>query len=643
MREKLLYSLSLPQDLKALSVEDAKQLAKEVRRLIVDVVSSNGGHLAPSLGVVELTIALLSAMDVPKDRIVWDVGHQCYAYKILTDRLSSFHTLRQPGGISGFPKPEESAYDAFATGHASTSISAALGIAQGRDLMGQDYAVTAVIGDGALGGGMAWEAMNNAGASGANLLVILNDNRMSISASCGALAAYIADLRTMPFYRTVEDGAERFFKTMPLGGGLISKASKMLKRGLTTWVSPTSGTIFEALGFEYLGPVDGHDIGLLRRVISQARAIKGPVLLHVVTTKGKGYFHAEHNARQFHGVAPFHSGNGKPSGKGKRTYTDIFGKLLVELAGKDQGIVAITAAMPDGTGLNRFAVKYPGRFFNVGIAEGHAVTFAAGLAASGMKPVVAAYSTFLQRGYDQIVHDVCLQNLHVVFALDRAGIVGEDGPTHHGIYDLSYLRHMPNLTIMAPRNAADLCDMLYTALKMQGPVAVRYPRGEATGVKRGALREIPLGKAEVLREGSDAAILAVGTSANFALDAADELEKRGISARVINARFVKPLDETAVLDAASKCGAMVIAEENSCKGGFSSSVLECLAKNNRQVNGLEIVALPDAFISHGNAAEIRGRYELNSAGIANAVIRALEKTGRLPAPSEEEIVIPQSI
>lgn len=643
MRERLLDSLDLPGGLDKLTHAETRRLAKEVRDLILQVVSNNGGHLAPSLGVVELTIALLSVMDVPRDKIVWDVGHQCYAYKILTDRRDKFHTLRQFGGISGFPKPEESPYDAFATGHASTSISAALGIAQGRDLAGEKYAVTAVIGDGALGGGMAWEAINNAGASGTNLMVILNDNRMSISASIGALSVYMANLRTMPFYRNVEDGARRLFKTIPLGGGLIGKTTQMLRRGLTSWVSPTSGTIFEALGFEYLGPVDGHDVAQLKHLIAQARGIKGPVLLHVVTTKGKGYSHAEQNARHYHGVAPFNSSSGKQSSKGGCSYTDVFGKTLMELARRDPKIVAITAAMPDGTGLDNFARKYPSRFFNVGIAEAHAVTFAAGLASSGAKPIVAIYSTFLQRAYDQIIHDVCLQKLPVVFALDRAGIVGEDGPTHHGVFDLSYLRHIPNLTIMSPRDAAELADMLYTAVRMNAPVAIRYPRGEAIGARRSALKEVPIGRSELMREGSDVAILSIGTSAALAMGAAYELEAAGVSVRVLNARFAKPLDEAIISAAATECGALVVVEEHTSHGGFAGAVLECLVRKQIMNVTLEIVALPDNFIAHGKANELRNKLGISTESIVDAVNRALIKSGKRPAQQGEEIVIRQSI
>jgi len=639
----LLSSLNLPEDLKKLNSAQLAKLAQEVRAEILDVVSANGGHLAPSLGVVELTIGLLSVMNVPKDKLIWDVGHQCYAYKILTDRRDSFQTLRCSGGISGFPKPSESPYDSFATGHASTSISAALGMAQGRNLSGDKYRVAAVIGDGALGGGMAWEAINNAGASGADMLVVLNDNKMSICQSIGALAAHIAHLRTMPLYRTMESGAQEIIRRMPLGGGLMSKTAKLLRRGLTSWVSPTSGTIFEALGFEYLGPIDGHNTGELKHFISQAFEMKGPVLLHVVTTKGKGYSHAEHNARHFHGVGPFNSGNGKTPEKSKRTFTDVFGRTLVQLAHKNPKIVAITAAMPDGTGLTKFAKKYPGRFFDVGIAESHAVTFAAGLAASGMRPVVAIYSTFLQRSYDQIVHDVCLQNLPVIFALDRAGIVGEDGPTHHGVFDLSYLRHMPNLTIMAPKDAPELAGMLQKALEINGPVAIRYPRSAAPGAKRVPPSVVSFGISEVLREGRDIAIIAVGTLANDAAEAARRLDIDGVDVRVINARFIKPIDEKTILAAAAECKGMVIAEENATLGGFSSAVLEILAKNDMLNIPVEMVGLPDEFIAHGKAGQLRSDCGISCEGIIDAVDSILSKNGIRRGVRGDDIVIRQSI
>ena len=627
MHKYLLDSLDLPDGLKQLSSKETRKLAHEVRSLIIDVVSSNGGHLAPSLGVVDLTIALLSVFNVPDDKIVWDVGHQCYAYKILTDRLEKFHTLRKLNGISGFPKPEESPYDAFATGHASTAISAALGIAQARDLASERYKVVAVVGDGALGGGMCWEAINNAGASKADLLVILNDNKMSIAPSTGALAAHIARIRTEPLYRTVESRAHRFFRSLPLGGGLIAKTGEAIKHGMTSWVSPTNGTIFEALGFEYLGPINGHDISQLKFFLSQAREMSGPVLLHVVTTKGKGYFLAEHDSRHYHGVGPFNTSNGKKTGKSGRSYTDVFSDALMDIAHKDPKVVAITAAMPDGTGLTAFAKKYPKRYFNVGIAEQHAVTFAAGLASAGAKPIVAVYSTFAQRAYDQILHDVCMQNLPVIFALDRAGIVGEDGPTHHGVFDISYMRSIPNLTIMAPKDASELPDMLHFAVEMGTPVAIRYPKGEALGEENSDSNPIKIGKAEMIRDGNDIAFIAAGNVVNSALQAADELQRRGIYARVINARFVKPLDEAMIVSAALECGSIVIAEENVISGGFCSAVLECLAANNALPKNVETVALPDCFIAHGKASDIRTQQGIDKQGILNAADKLLIKSG----------------
>lgn len=642
MKRTLLESLDLPGDLKQLSQIQLQRLAAEVRDLIVDVVSTNGGHLAPSLGVVKLTIGLLSVMDVPSDKIVWDVGHQCYAHKVLTDRRDRFSTIRKAGGLSGFPKPSESPYDCFTTGHASTAISAAMGMALARDLAGEHYKVTAVVGDGALGGGMAWEAINYAGDAKADLLVILNDNRMSISPSIGALATHISRLRSVPLYRSMEDSAERVFRTIPMGG-IVSRLTDGLKRGLTNFVSPTSGTIFEALGFRYFGPINGHDIGDLKHFISLSREMKGPVLLHVVTTKGKGYSRAEHKPRRYHGVGPFNSNNGKVSEKSGRTYTDVFGSALVSLASKDPRVVAITAAMPDGTGLAHFARKFPTRFFNVGIAEEHAVTFAAGLAASGSKPVVAIYSTFLQRAYDQIVQDVCLQNLPVVFALDRAGIVGEDGPTHHGAFDLSYLGHIPNMTVMAPKDAGEMINMLHTALRLGSPAALRYPRGAVTRVAKAPLRGVPIGKSETLREGNDVAIIALGPVALDASEAAEELAERGIEARVISARFLKPLDEGAIVSAAHECGGIVLVEENVARGGFGSAALECLARYGALGVPVETVALPDSFVGFGKASELRAIHGLSKQGIIGAVERLLSRGDSPQLRPGEELVIPQSI
>lgn len=643
MDSTFLDTLSLPGDLKRLSYTQQQRLAAEVRRLIIDVVSANGGHLAPSLGVVELTIGLLSVMNVPHDKIVWDVGHQCYAYKLLTDRLHRFHTLRQAGGISGFPRPDESPFDCFCTGHASTAISAALGMARARDLTGDNYKVAAIVGDGAIGGGMAWEALNDAGDSNTALLVILNDNRMSISPSIGALATHIARLRSQPLYRSMEDSAQRVLRTMPMGG-IVKRIADSFKRGLTNVVSPTSGTIFEALGFKYYGPINGHDIGDLKYFISLSRQIKGPVLLHVVTTKGKGYSKAEHKPRHFHGVAPFNTGNGRASAKKTRTYTDVFGSALTSLAAKDPRIVAISAAMPDGAGLAGFARRHPSKFFNVGIAEGHAVTLAAGLASAGAKPVVAIYSTFLQRAYDQIVQDVCLQNLPVVLVLDRAGLVGEDGPTHHGAFDLSYLGHVPNMTIMAPKDAAELANMLRLALSLDSPVALRYPRGAAGRANIKAPVDIRFGKSETLRTGGDLAIIAIGPAVGEALAAADELSERsGVECRVINARFAKPLDEEAVLKAARECAGIVTVEENVAHGGFGSVVINCLAKNDALKVPVEAIALPDSFVGFGTASELRALHGLSRQGILDATYRLIERTDSARFTQGGRFVLRQSI
>ena len=642
MNRTFLDSLNLPDDLKELTYHQQHKLAAEVRDLIVDVVSTNGGHLAPSLGVVELTIALLSVMEMPKDKIIWDVGHQCYAYKVLTDRRDRFSTLRQAGGLSGFPRPQESPYDCFCTGHASTAISAALGMARARDLIGEKHCVTAVVGDGALGGGMAWEALNDAGDADTPLLVILNDNRMSISPSIGALATHIARLRTQPLYISMEDSAQFVFRTIPMGG-LVKKITEGFKRGVTNLVSPTSGTIFEALGFKYYGPINGHDIGDLKHFISLSRNMKGPVLLHVVTTKGKGYSKAEHKPRYFHGVPPFNSGNGKTSGKKTKTYTDVFGGALVALASRDSNIVAITAAMTDGTGLAKFARRYPTRFFNVGIAEGHAVTFAAGLASAGAKPVVAIYSTFLQRAYDQIVQDVCLQNLPVIFAIDRAGIVGEDGPTHHGAFDLSYLGHIPNLIVMAPKDAPELVNMLKTAFDLACPVAIRYPRGAVGRSARANQNDIPVGRAEILRHGDDIAVIGVGPIVHEACCAADELANKGIQLRVVNARFVKPLDEKTILSATRECCGLVIAEENVARGGFGSAVIECLSKHGASSIPIERVTLPDSFVGFGSTAELRAIHRLTKDGIMLAVDRLLQRTESYQTKRGESFVIRTSI
>lgn len=593
----ILDTIQKPADLKGLSREDLRRLADEIRQEIIAQVSKSGGHLASNLGVVELTTALYTVYDLPEDIVIWDVGHQCYAHKLLTGRHCDFRTLRQYEGISGFPRRDESPYDRFGTGHASTSISAALGFAKARDLRGSSERVVAVIGDGALTGGMALEALNNAGQLKTDLTVILNDNEMSISANVGALATHLSKLRMLPLYRRVENKAKNVIENLPMGGKTLSRTAEGILHGVTHLMATPTGVMFEEMGFTYLGPMDGHDIDLMMEVFSGIKKIEGPVFVHVLTTKGKGYEHAENNARLFHGVAPFEVKNGKVEKVDLGvSYTRAFSEAVVELARENERILAITAAMPDGTGLQKFAEEFPDRFYDVGIAEQHAVTFAAGLAAGGFRPVVAVYSTFLQRAYDQIVHDVCLQNLPVVLAVDRAGLVGDDGSTHHGAFDLSFLRHVPNMVVAAPSDAAELRQMLRLGLQHDGPFAMRYPRGYCLH----SLDHEPLsiGKGEVLADGKDVCILTVGSGVGLSLAAREILDNQGISASVVNARFVKPLDRDLILSMAERCGRLVLVEENVVQGGFGSAVIELLAEEGVSVK-VKQIGLPDEFIPHG--------------------------------------------
>jgi 1-deoxy-D-xylulose-5-phosphate synthase len=606
-------------DLRWLSISELNNIAQQVRERIIEIVSANGGHLAPSLGAVELTISLLTAFDPPRDKIIWDVGHQCYAYKILTGRKDSFGTLRKTGGISGFPYRRESAYDAFGTGHATTSISAALGYARARDLRGEDYKVVAVIGDGALTGGIAWEAVNNAGEEETDMIVVLNDNGMSISPNVGAFATHINHLRSQSLYQCFEESTEQILEKMKVGGGILKKAGRALSRGITHWVSPKSGTLFESLGFTYIGPVDGHNIRLLRTIFSRIKRLKGPILVHVVTTKGKGYKYAERNARAYHGVGIFNISNGKSEESNGTTYSKVFGDALVQLATDMPDICAITAAMPDGTGLAGFTERFPDRFFNVGIAEEHAVIFAAGLAAGGMKPVVAIYSTFLQRAYDQILHDVCLQQLPVVFAIDRAGIVGQDGATHQGTYDISYLRHIPNLVIMAPRNGTELRSMLRYALQSNKPCAIRYPRDGSPSSIIQETQPLEFGRAEVIKEGNDVVILGLGDVMNRCIEASILLEQQGRSVGVVNARFIKPLDDELIRQLASSASVLVTVEEHVRQGGFGSAVLETLNQQKLPTEHILTIALPDEVIPHGDPEVLRERYGCSALTIAQQI------------------------
>ncbi len=555
--EQLLQKINSSADLKMLTLEEIKLLAGEIRQLIIDVVSKNGGHLAPNLGVVELTLALHKVFTTPKDKIIWDVGHQSYIHKILTGRKELFPTLRQYHGMSGFPKRKESEHDAFGTGHYSTSISAALGMAVARDLKGEDNNVIAVIGDGSMTGGMAFEALNNAGDLHKKMIVILNDNEMSISKNVGAMSQYLCDLRTGETYNKIKRDVEGWLKGLDFGSDVLS-AIERLKGSVKYLMVPSS--VFEELGFKYLGPIDGHDLNKLLEVLEAAKHVNGPVLVHVITKKGKGYEPAETSPNKFHGTGPFEIATGKKISDPDApiAYTEMFGKTLTELAAENEKIVAITAAMPDGTGLNKFAEQYPQRFFDVGIAEQHAVTAAAGMAAEGLKPVVAVYSTFLQRAYDSVLHDICMQNLPVTLCLDRAGIVGDDGYTHHGVFDYAYLRSMPQMTIMAPKDENELRHMLNTALSFDGPITIRYPRGSGVGVDCSeALQQLSIGKGEVLREGEGVCLLAIGSMVAVALQAADVLAEQGIKAGVINLRFAKPLDEELLVQAAKKYSKLV--------------------------------------------------------------------------------------
>ncbi|MFC1512769.1 1-deoxy-D-xylulose-5-phosphate synthase [bacterium] len=578
----------------------------ELRQEIIKVVATNGGHLASSLGVIELTIALLRVFDLPNDKIIWDVGHQAYVYKLLTGRRDVFSTLRQWGGISGFPKREESEYDVFGVGHSSTSISAGLGIAVGRDLLGQDGKIIAVIGDGSMTGGLAFEGLNNAGHLAKDMIVVLNDNEMFISDRVGALGKYLTKILSGGLFSEVEEKIEKIAQRVTQHSESILKVAKRFK----TLFSP--GMFFEEMGFCYLGPVDGHDTKGLIDIFENIKKLKGPVLLHVVTKKGKGYSYAEDNPMKFHGLGQFNSDTGlsEKVSSDKATYTKIFGDTLVKLAEQDKKIVAITAAMCQGTGLELFSKKFPDRYFDVGIAEGHAVTFAAGLASNGMKPVCVIYSTFLQRSFDQLIHDVCLQNLPVVFAIDRAGIVGEDGATHNGVFDLSYLRMIPNITVMAPADEAELMHMLNTAFTINGPCAIRYPRGAGLGAALPQdLDKICVGKSETLKNEGDTAVIAVGSMVHPSKEAVERLETQGIKCILINARFVKPLDNEYIKFIADKVTRVITVEENVCSGGFGSSIKEILGETNTPVYS---IGIPDEFVPHGAQNVVRAHYNLTA-------------------------------
>jgi 1-deoxy-D-xylulose-5-phosphate synthase len=615
-----------PADLKSLTHPELSELADEIRTELVNIVTKTGGHLASSLGVIELSIALHRVFNSPRDKIIWDVGHQSYAHKLLTGRRKRFDTLRQYHGLSGFPDPAESPHDAFGTGHASTSVSAALGIAMARDLAGDDFHVVAVIGDGSLTGGMAFEGLNHAGHLGTRFIVVLNDNAMAISPSVGALSRTLHSLTLDPRYYRAKEGAGRAIKRMPWGG-VAWRSMKRVKSGLKEMLIPTQ--LWESLGFKYIGPVAGHNIAELEQALTKARDYSHrPVFIHVVTTKGKGYEPAEDDCIKFHGV----SAKGTTSSN-TPSYSEVFGQTMLRLFREDERVVAVTAAMMEGTYLNLVAQEFPGRVFDVGICEQHAVTFAAGLATQGYIPVVAIYSTFLQRAFDQVLHDVCIQNLPIVFAIDRAGIVGEDGKTHQGTFDLSYLGCIPSLVIAAPSDENEMRHLLYTAVKANHPMAIRYARDSGLGVPIDEhFRELPVGKGEVLKHGDDLAIIAIGSTVAPSMEAAKLLGDKGINCAVVNARFAKPLDSDLILELANRAKRLVTVEENALIGGFGSAVLSLLSKNTG-VSFLRI-GIPDEFVEHGSQELLRANYGLNAEGITHRILSFFPELARLSPPAK---------
>ena len=615
-----LERLAAPHDVARFTPDERVKLAEELRKEIIRVVSVNGGHLAPPLGVIELTIALHAAFESPRDRIVWDIGHQAYAHKLLTGRAGAFSTLRRKGGLSGYLKRTESEHDAFGASHASTSIAAALGMAKARDLSGGKGHVVAVIGDGAMTGGLAYEALNNAGHLGTKIIIVLNDNSMSISPNVGSMSSYLARLRSAPAFSRLKKDVETVLRAIPVVGGSAVEAAARLKEGVK--YALVEGAFFEELGIKYLGPFDGHDTEQLMRIFQRAKRLDGPVLIHTVTQKGRGYEPAEKNPGKWHGASPFDPETGNGTGKSSVKWQDAFGEIVTELAGSDPAVVAITAAMADGTGLVRFAAAHPDRFFDVGIAEAYAVTFAGGLAASGMKPVVAIYSTFLQRAYDQVIHDIALQNLPVVFCMDRAGLVGEDGATAQGVYDIAYLRCVPNMTIAVPRDRENLAWLLEAALRSPGPVALRYPRGSALSLVGGRSRTTAWGQGEVLREGGAATILALGPMVETALQAADILAQRGLGVGVVDARFVKPLDEPLLGKVMKASPRIFTVEEAAVTGGFGDAVLE-FAMSHGFAGKVATFGVPDLFIDHGTRLENLEDARLTPTALADAVGESL--------------------
>lgn len=618
-----LEKINSPEDIKKLSIDKLDILAKEIREFLINTVSQTGGHLASNLGVVDLTIAMHYCFCCPRDKFVWDVGHQAYTHKILTGRKDEFDTLRKLDGLSGFPKTNESKYDAFNTGHSSTSIAAAIGLAKARDLTGHSYNVVSVIGDGAMTGGLSYEALNNVGRDHTKLIIILNDNQMSISENVGAMSKYLSELILTQKYMNAKSGLQKSLKNLPVGGEQIYNLLYRSKGTLKNAIMPEN-SMFEHLGIKYVGPIDGHDIKRMVNVLNKAKKVDIPVLIHVITKKGKGYEPAEIMPSIYHGVSKFDAKVGVvPDYNKKETYSDVFGRKMLEMAARNKKICAITAAMPMGTGLSKFANLYPKRFFDVGIAEEYAVTFASGLAKGGYIPVFAVYSTFLQRGYDQIIHDVCIQNLHVIFAIDRAGIVGDDGETHQGIYDISYLAHIPNLTVMAPKNKTEFENMLEFAVNLSGPVAIRYPRGEASEIMIAAENSVEYGKAEYIYEGEKIAVVSYGAMMDEAADVYFGLIERGYNPTLINARFASPIDKDMIEDLAENYKYIFTMEDNIYSGGFGCLLSQRLCEYGLKENTIFNFAFPDMYVEHGNRALLFDRYGMSAEKMLNKIIQII--------------------
>ncbi len=633
---RFLSEINSPADLRQLRVDDLQEVADEVRQFIIDTCSRIGGHTGASLGAVELAVAMHYVFDTPNDRLVWDVGHQAYAHKILTGRRDELHTIKQPGGLSGFLRRDESEYDTFGAGHASTSLSAALGMAIARDRKGEDFHVCALIGDSSLAGGMAMEAINQAGHLKSRLIVLLNDNEMSIAPAVGALSRYLNRIKEAQSYQHLKEEIGDALESVPGIGGSLRRAAKSFKDAIAAAVLP--GALVNELGFKYIGYVDGHNVPMLVRALEEAKKVDdGPVIVHALTTKGKGFPNPEKNYYAYHATGPFDPKTGLPFKSNKAappSYTEVFGRTMCELMEGDGRIVALTAAMPDGTGIDKVLERFPDRSFDVGIAEQHAITFCAGMACEGLKPVAAIYSTFLQRAFDQVIHDVCLQDLDVTIAMDRAGIVGADGPTHHGLLDIPYLRGYPNIVLMAPRNEAELRDMMLTAIEHRGAAAIRYPRGSGSGVDISAPpKKLEIGRAETLRGGTDAAIVAYGSMVDPSLEAAEKLAKEGIDVTVVNARFVKPLDEKLLSAIAEEHEVVVTVEEGYVAGGFGSAVLEYF-ESAHLLNGIEIVRMgvPDVIVTHGDPKQLLAGFGLDADGIAKRVGETIKRRRNQDSP-----------